>query len=226
MPDLYFVNTPRARMRRDWESLERVQADGPDFAFYRPPQATLTEFTICAYDEAQPGLLAKVSGALLALNLNVHTAFLYTLPDAHTPARRMVLATFLLGETYRGRPKPLEAGTEEQTRRVLDAVLRGHTDVRDLLGRRWRPEAPLEIRALTARSEENTTLITLQARDNPGVLFRMARALATLELNIVQGQVNTFESAVDDIFYVTDAHGQPLSKRASLRIGAKLRALL
>ena len=68
MPDLYFINTPSTQMERHLALLrglkgEQTCAISLDF---HNTSGTLTQLTVCAYDDAQPGLLAKVCGVLAA----------------------------------------------------------------------------------------------------------------------------------------------------------------
>jgi UTP:GlnB (protein PII) uridylyltransferase len=69
------------------------------------------------------------------------------------------------------------------------------------------------------------TLIKLRAVDDNGVLYRVTRALAGLGLNIAHAQINTFEKSVDDVFFVSGAHG-PLDEPATEAALGRLKAVL
>ena len=114
LPELYFVNTPYERVNRHLEilrrlggSLDNTEAEPPRVLdFHLAPERTLVECTFCAFDEGEPGLLAKMCGLMLWLNLRVHTAFIYTLDNGsgvlEEGARPIALDTFLLSERHFG----------------------------------------------------------------------------------------------------------------------------
>lgn len=78
MPDFYFINTPAAHMTRHWSLLQRIQRTNRVLDFHRHAGARLTELTICAYDDIEPGLLSKVCGTLTALDIDIRSALIYT----------------------------------------------------------------------------------------------------------------------------------------------------
>lgn len=81
MPDLYFINTPAAQRKRHLRLLAALRQNDVVLDFHRQSGARLTELTLCAHDDAEPGLLSKVCGALAALRIDVRTAFIYTVRD-------------------------------------------------------------------------------------------------------------------------------------------------
>jgi len=229
LPDFYFVNTPLSRMRRHLELLERLSTERVIVDFHRPPGAQFSELTLCAYDAAEPGLLSKVAGTLTALKINVHTAWIHTLADPLKPkgGDDVVLDTLILSEPYFGRTRPLSQRTQANIRQKLKAVLDGTTTVHQLLAWRTRkPYQPLRVYELhAADAPGNCTLIKLRAADDNGVLYRVTRALAELDLNIAHAQINTFEKAVDDVFFVRNTRGMLTHEEAESAL-SRLRAIL
>lgn len=229
MPDFYFVNTPLSRMRRHLNLLERLADEKVIVDFQRPAGAHFTELNLCAYDAAEPGLLAKVAGTLAALNINVHTAWIHTLNDPANPheQRRVVLDTLILSEPYLRRTRPLTLKTQARISDKLRSVLDGETDVALLLAKKnHRLLAPLDVYELTAApGPADWTLIKLRAEDSNGVLYRITRALAELDLNIAHAQINTFEKSVDDVFFVSGKKGQ-LAETEAAHKAAQLRSAL
>lgn len=242
MPDLYFVNTPVTQMRLHLKLLTQLPGEGLVLDFQRLAGGPVTQFTVCAYDDAQPGLLAKVCGTLAALRVNIQTAFVYSLrlpkdedqllsarsrraPDG----RRAVLDTLLVDEPYGRRQRALTNTTMRQVREELARVLGGELTVDQLLERKLRrPYPPLRLDQVSVRNNElrGQTVIRLRGRDEPGVLYRTATALAALGLDIAVAQIDTADSAVEDIFYVTDANGQALPETELRALGRSLRLAL
>lgn len=248
LPAIYFVNTPEARSQRHLELLGRLEPNGsPLLDFHASSGAPLTECTLCAFDESAPGLLAKLCGTMAALDLSIHTAFIYTLrlgsasnssadgtarlslaPAAQAEAGRAVaLNTFLMSESYFGHDRALTTKTQRKLQSELCRVLSGQSSVGALLARSRRSFAPLQIHDLEVenRAHEEQTRILLRAGDSFGVLYRATQALAALGLDIAAAQVSTREEAADDLFFVT-RHNAKLPDAELASIQSSLRARL
>jgi UTP:GlnB (protein PII) uridylyltransferase len=70
---------------------------------------------------------------------------------------------------------------------------------------------------------EGFTLIKLRAADDNGVLYRVTRALAALDLDVAHAQINTFEKSIDDVFFVRNALGSVLSEEEAANTLTRLR---
>jgi UTP:GlnB (protein PII) uridylyltransferase len=215
LPDFYFVNAPISRMKRHLELLRALPERPVIVDFFRPVGAHFTELTLCAHDDAQPGLLSKVAGALAALKINVHTAWIHTLSDPYDPSseRRVILDTLILSEPYFGRNRPLSSKTQAKVTAPLTQILEGDSMAQMAMRALRRPHGPIQVYDLSASTTgEGFTLIKLRAADDSGVLYRVTRALASLELDVAHAQINTFEKSIDDVFFVRNAQGGVLSE--------------
>lgn len=241
MPEMYWVNTPQSRMERHLEVLARIgrgecQTDGPGcvFDFTAQPGTPLTELTFCSYDDAEPGLLAKLCGTMAGLNLRIHTAFIYTLHDEDgffgaQAQRPIALDTFLLSQSYFGHDRVLTAKTKKSLSDELARVLRGENTVAYLLARRHRrPLTPLNIYdiALDNRGLNGLTRLSLHAEDSRGVLYRTTAALAQMGFHIRAAHISTRDDDADDIFLITNREGQALPLAMHATVIAELRSLL
>jgi UTP:GlnB (protein PII) uridylyltransferase len=230
LPDFYFVNAPISRMRRHLALIRQLPERPVIVDFHRPPGAHFTELTLCAQDDVEPGLLSKVAGTLTALKINVHTAWIHTLADPHQPqsGRRVVLDTLILSEPYFARARPLPLKTQHRVSAALTQVLSGEKNLGQLMLKTMRRiQGPLQVHDLSAsRTGDDYTLIKLRAADDNGVLYRVTGALAALHLDVAHAQINTFEKAIDDVFFVLDAQGQPLSEEETAQKLEQLRRML
>lgn len=230
LPDFYFVNTPLSRMRRHFSIMERLPREPVILDFFRPSGAQATTLTLCAHDDAQPGLLSKVVGTLTALKINVHTAWIHTLSDPHAPqsGRRVILDTLILSESKFGRSRPLTPTTQDEVIAAFRPIFGAPDAEMPLLSRALRlTRAPLVIHDLSASpAAQGLTLLTLSTADATGVLFRATRALAALHLDVAHAQVNTSDNAVDDVFFVARADGTALTSEEYAPLIAQLRHLL
>ena len=100
---------------------------------------------------------------------------------------------------------------EDQIRRALS----GRLALAARLGDRSRTYRPIRMAARPARprvtvdNETSTTATVLEVTcpDGVGVLYRITRAFAELDLDIVRARVQTLGSDVVDAFYVRDSLG-------------------
>lgn len=58
------------------------------------------------------------------------------------------------------------------------------------------------------------TVMEVITSDRPGLLSRIARALAVCQVRLLNAKIATFGERVEDIFFITDQHGQPLGDEA------------
>lgn len=234
MPEMYAVNTPLSRMKRHHDIIGAMVRDGSTLEFLAVPDTALTEMTLCAYDDAGPGLLSKLCGTLSALHLKIHTAFIYSFRGSQStlgadPTRPIALGTFLLSENYKSHDRAIEAKTEQAVRAELSRVLKGETTVTQLLSRNQRrPFTPLDIYEIRIenRPRDGLTQITLRAGDTRGVLYRVTAALAQLGLNISAAHAATHDEAAEDTFFVTDTNGAMLDESTLPTVATNLRAML
>jgi [protein-PII] uridylyltransferase len=60
-------------------------------------------------------------------------------------------------------------------------------------------------------ASDTATVVEVRAHDAPGLLWRVGRALGECGLDVRAARVETLGAEAVDVFYVTDASGQPLS---------------
>jgi [protein-PII] uridylyltransferase len=103
----------------------------------------------------------------------------------------------------------------ERLRATLDAAITGTTDVAeavDVVRRHARSPAadvPVTVR-FDHEASDFHTVIEVGAADRPGLLYDLARALSTLEIDVHLARVATYGHRVVDVFYVTDLRGARL----------------
>lgn len=223
LPDFYFVNTPLSRMRRHLQLLRDLPAKPLQIKLLCPPGAQFTELTLCGYESARPGLLARIVGVLAAHNINVHTAWIHTLSDPQfpsAPATPIVLDTFIVSENSFRRTRPLANKSCAALKKALRAVIEEQNPSAKPL------VSTLQLDEISVTTTDLYTVIKISAPNESRVLFTVAQAVSQLDLNIAHAQINTFENSVADTFFVTDATGQPLSAAQDSHVAAQLRELL
>jgi len=156
--------------------------------------------TVVAAD--RPGTFSKVAGVLALNGADVVEA------SAHSEHGR-ALSVFRIGQVLGGRPD--WPRIEEQ----VDRALAGRLALDARIGDRSRTYRTIRLTARPVRptvtvdnaSSATATVLEVTCPDGVGVLYRITRAFAELDLDIVRARVQTLGSDVIDAFYVRDSFG-------------------
>jgi [protein-PII] uridylyltransferase len=119
--------------------------------------------------------------------------------------------------------------------RDLEDVCGGRLDPGELLRSRigsaspWRerpsPAVPTEV-LFDDRASPSHTVVEVFAKDRPGLLHTLAKALHDLRLSIALSKINTEGTRVADVFYVTGVDGAKIQPERQEEIrGALVRAI-
>lgn len=154
----------------------------------------------------RPGVLASVAGAVALCGLTVLSA------DAGSRSGSAI--TVLTVERDRGEPPDWDRVVVE-----VERALAGRLSIEARLvqrARTYRSRTPAPdvgpVRVILDNdSTDAATVVEVRAPDSAGLLYRVARALADLQLDIRSARVQTLGPAVVDSFYVTDAEGKQLT---------------
>ncbi len=172
----------------------------------------VTEVTV--YTADHPGLFSRIAGALALSGANIVDA------KIHTMSNGMALDTFWVqdrsGEAF-DQPQKLAKLSV-----MFENVLMGRVEPRVAL------EAPEKVpsrtrvftvppRVLIDNNASGTyTVIEVNGRDRPGLLYEVTRALTQLNLQISSAKISTFGEKVVDVFYVKDLFGHKVEHEKKL----------
>jgi [protein-PII] uridylyltransferase len=168
---------------------------------------------LAVFAQDRPGLLAAIAAVLSANRLEVDAAEIHTrsLPGGGIQA----VDLFWVRDRIRG-PAGV-AATMPKLNQDLTKVLAGELDplvlLRSRKTSRWseRPAPRVSTHVvLHAEASAHYTLIEVQTKDRPGVLFAVARALHALGITIALAKISTEGARVTDTFYVTELSGEKL----------------
>jgi len=213
MPDRYLLaNGP--------ESIEhhaRAVAERGAMAAHvaRVPSRHPEAAELCVVADDRPGLLECIAAAITGSRLEVLAAQVYS---RSVGGRSEAVDVFWVRDR--------EGGTEGVERALprlvedLRGVCSGATDPTELLRARtgsaspWRerpsPAVPTEI-LLDDRASPRHTIVEVFAKDRPGLLYTLSRALHGLGLSIALSKINTEGTRAADVFYVNDVDGTKVS---------------
>ena len=131
---------------------------------------------------------------------------------------------------FRDRFRTLELNPSERERlkRNLRAALDGEVDLEELVrsriqaGKRAPSRTKVETRlSFDNESSSHSTLLEVVAQDRPGLLYRIAAALAEQGCNIEIALIDTEGEMAIDVFYVT-SDGVKLEENTRKALGAAL----
>ena len=182
-----------------------------------------TELTV--YTADHPGLFAKIAGAIAVAGGNIVDARIFTLSNG------MALDAFWIQDTAG------QAFDRPDKLAKLSAIVE-----RSLAGRLWPEEVATVGRRLASRTDvfqvpprvlidnkasATHTVIEVNGRDRPGLLYALTRAITELNLQISSAKISTYGERVVDVFYVKDVFGLKVEHESKLRkIDAQLLAVL
>jgi [protein-PII] uridylyltransferase len=183
----------------------------------RHRQPGLWDILVVARD--RPGLLATVAGVLALRGASVLAA------DATTGTDGLVLDVFTVTSAY---GVPLEASVWPRVAADLRSALAGRLPLSELLAS---PSEPIRDPEAVRVTVDNTgsqfySLVEIHAPDQVGLLYRIARTLHVLELDVHHAKIATFANRALDVFYVWDSSGQKLASERALQVTRALRKAL
>ncbi|MCV6583972.1 MAG: HD domain-containing protein, partial [Marinibacterium sp.] len=168
-----------------------------------------------------PGIFGRLAGALALVGANVVDARSYTSKDGYITNAYWI-------QDAEGHP--YEASRLPRLERMITRTLRGDVVATDELRARDKiKKRERAFRVPTHISFDNDgsdiyTIIEVDTRDRPGLLYDLARALAAANANVSNAVIATYGEQVVDVFYVKDMFGlkfHSASKQKALE--AKLR---
>jgi [protein-PII] uridylyltransferase len=173
---------------------------------------SVTEITL--YTADHPGLFSRIAGALAVSNANIVDAKIMTMSNG------MALDTFcvqdLAGRAF-DRPDKL-AKLAVIFENVLTGDLKPHRELA-------RPPAfPSRMQVFTVmprvlvdnKASASHTVIEVNGRDRPGLLYELTRELTRLNLQISSAKISTYGEKVVDVFYVKNLFGHKVEQPAKL----------
>ncbi|MFZ3580903.1 [protein-PII] uridylyltransferase [Loktanella sp. DJP18] len=151
-----------------------------------------------------PGLFSRMTGALALVGANIVDARTYTSNDGYATA------VFWIQD---GDGHPFEESRLPRLRNMIHKTLMGEVVPRDALADRDKlPKRMRAFRVPTTITFDNEgseiyTIIEVDTRDRPGLLFDLTRTLANAHVYIASAVIATYGEQAVDTFYVKDLTG-------------------
>ncbi|TWB22480.1 UTP--GlnB (protein PII) uridylyltransferase GlnD [Nitrospirillum amazonense] len=190
------------------------------------PGRSVTEVTIYTADHA--GLFSRLAGAMALAGGDIVDARITTMTNG------MALDVFSLQGAG---PSGARFDSGEKRTRLKSSVekaLAGDIKLAPELAKRASP-LPSRTRVFRVpprvlvdnKASAGYTVIEVNGRDRPGLLYDLTRALTALNLQIASAKISTYGNAAVDVFYVKDIFGLKVAHEAKLtQIRKELLAVL
>jgi [protein-PII] uridylyltransferase len=179
------------------------------------PEQGHSEVTVVTWDRYH--IFARVTGSFTACNLTILKA------DIFTRADDIAIETFCVAT------ERLEAVSDPRDRASFEKILgqamgTEQFDFAQAFAKRtvkprfpvYDPsEMPTKV-SVDLRSSRTHALLDVQTADYPGLLYRIACAIADANLNLASARVTTEKGAALDTFYLTDRNGKKIEDEETL----------
>lgn len=183
----------------------------------------VTEITVLTQDH--PRLLAIITGACAAANVDIVDAKIFTTSDGRAFDIIYINREFELNED--------EFRRATKVGKMIEAALQGAIKIPEIVACRAKPRRQSKAFRvfphidIDNRISNKFTVIEVTGINRAGLLYELTRTLADLGLNIASAHITTFGEKIIDSFYVTNLHGrQVLSSHKQHEIQAKLNEIL
>lgn len=174
---------------------------------------SVTEITV--YTSDHPGLFSQIAGAMAVSGANIVDAKIITL------ANGMALDTFWVqdsdGGAFDSPPKLARLSA------VIEQVLSGRMWLdKELAARKGKLPSRAHVFKVPPRviidnkASTTHTLLELNGRDRPGLLYDLTAAMTRAGLQIASAHISTYGERVVDVFYVKDIFGLKVSHERKL----------
>jgi [protein-PII] uridylyltransferase len=208
--DDYFLRHSAIDVAWHCEAILQQPANGDPLVLIK--ETTQREFEggtqIFIYAPDQHDFFAVTVAAMAQLNLNIHDARILTSTSQFT------LDTYIVLEAEGGSIGDNPARIKEIRQGLVD-TLKNPDEYPSIIQRR----VPRQLKhfafapQVTIHNDAHrpVTILEVTAPDRPGLLARLGRIFLDFDLSLQNAKIATLGERVEDVFFVTDAHNQPLS---------------
>lgn len=205
LPDKYILSTPVQTIVDHMEMMRCIHKERLIIRHRHHRDKGTTELTICAYDAY--GMLAKAAGTIAANNLNIVRA------KAFTTKQGVMIDTFYVTAadgnmmTYEDVWDSIEADLRDSltSSRYIPPI--SDTHPARIVGAAMPPPSV----EFDNETSDDFTIIDVTCRDRVGLLYRIARTLYDMNVDIASAKIATEGARVMDSFYVSDLIGKKIN---------------
>ncbi|MFQ5534500.1 MAG: [protein-PII] uridylyltransferase [Sphingomonadales bacterium] len=212
--DSYWLSAPAAVQERDARLAKAADSGHELLAIETRVDSfrSVTDLTIYTGDHS--GLFASVAGAIAMGGASIVDARIISTKDG------MALDSFSIQNRERGAFD--QSDGLEALKVTIERVIARELDPERFLARRPRIPARTRVFKVAPRvlidnkASDGYTVIEVNGRDRPGLLFDLTRALFKSSVTISSAHIATFGEQAVDVFYVRDLFGHKITHPAKL----------
>lgn len=212
-PPGYWLATDTESLARQANFVRDSNAKGLSVAFDRRVDSykAVTEITIYAADH--PGLFSSIAGGIAVSGMNIVDARIQTLNDG------MALDSFWIQDHDEAAASAKLDRVLENVEKAVASEIRPAEELAKMRGLPSRTQVfTVAPRVLIDNKASNSrTVIEVNGRDRPGLLYDLTRTLSDLGLQIASAKISTFGEEVVDVFYVKDIFGMKVEHEGKLK---------
>jgi len=221
----YWLSHDAAALSRHARLMREAEHTQAPLTVVNRVDSTRSVTEVIVYTADHPGLFSRIAGALSVAGALIVDARIVTMVNG------MALDTFWIQEADGGafeRPDKL-ARLAVLFENVLCGKLKPHIELKRAL------PFPSRTRVFTVaprvlidnRASASHTVIEVNGRDRPALLFDLTRALNSLGVQISGAKISTYGEKVVDVFFVKDVFGLKIEQESKLeQIRRKLTGVL
>ncbi|MEC9183634.1 MAG: ACT domain-containing protein, partial [Pseudomonadota bacterium] len=170
---------------------------------------------ITVYAADHPGLISSIAGGLAVSGVNIVDARINTLNDGMALDSFWIQGRENLAISQSTKLDSITANVEK----AIASEIRLADELKKMKGLPSRMEVfTVAPRVLIDNKASNSrTVIEVNGRDRPGLLYDLTRALSDLGLQITSAKISTFGEEVVDVFYVKDIFGMKIEHEGKLK---------
>jgi len=214
-PEAYWIAESVDILERNARLIESADAEQRPLSIVTSPDPERGATLVTIYAGDHPGLFYRIAGAIHLAGANIIDARVHTTRDG------MAIDNLLVQDPF-GQP----FDDEQRMKRLAIAIedsLANRNRMADKLAAKLpaRPRADafsIEPAALIDnRASNRYTVIEVNARDRPALLYALAHALFQAKVMIHSAHIATYGERAVDVFYVADLTGDKITSGARLK---------
>ena len=212
----YWLTLPTDTHIHHARLMREADAEGAGLTVRSRVDTDLEATQVTVYTPDHPGLFARLAGAITMSGASIVAARIFTMADG------MAIDDFWLqgadGGPFDRSDKLARLAVNIERSIGGELSLRRPADDDHPFMRKRLKVFPVAPRVLVDNKASNAhTVIEVNGRDRPGLLYDVTRCLADLNLRIAAAKISTYGERVVDVFYVKDLFGLKIENAQKLK---------
>ena len=215
MIDAYWIAEDNDTLEQNAQLMKRVDKAGDLIGVAARVEKWQAMTNVAVYTQDHPGVIARVVGALGVAGASILGAKIHTSRDG------MAVDNFIV-QDFDGNAFDSRQQLDKLEETILK-TLQGSVRPKERLGKKrvfGSKDSAFTIEPvvlLDNKASSRSTVMEINAKDRPGLLYDLTYALYGLKLSIISAHVATYGERAVDVFYVTDLLGSKITNKVRLR---------